>query len=282
MKANIFLSIIAFLVLFSQACQSKKEASKEHILIGIDSSQAAVIQALTQVYEGLDEYVSIEVKYYPEGQLFQALTKNEVQGIITFLPFNASQQSFIKAKHLYPKQINVWHEGVQIIVNKQSTLNTFTLEGLYEQLNVNQNNVIDKANSGAYQCLKNTLQLKTLHAYAAGSEEQVIKAVQEHADLIGYISCNDNYKSKFFAKNKDLIKIIPLQTKQGTIFATQESLYEKTYPLARTFYSLSFEPQEHLCNKFFNFIKTERGQRIILKLGILPDSIPSRTIEIIP
>ena len=53
------------------------------------------------------------------------------------------------------------------------------------------------------------------------------------------------------------------------------------YPLTRSLYVINCEGGTGLGTGFASFIAGERGQRIVLKSGLLPDSIPSREINIV-
>jgi phosphate transport system substrate-binding protein len=55
---------------------------------------------------------------------------------------------------------------------------------------------------------------------------------------------------------------------------------EGWYPLTREIYVINTEPRVGLATGFAAFLASERGQRIILKSGILPNTQPYRIIEV--
>jgi len=57
---------------------------------------------------------------------------------------------------------------------------------------------------------------------------------------------------------------------------SQETLALKQYPLSRGLYILDSSGKMGLAAGFAAFLKSDKGQRIILKSGLLPDSIPQR------
>ena len=69
----------------------------------------------------------------------------------------------------------------------------------------------------------------------------------------------------------------------GQYFApSQNSLALKQYPLTRDLYILNCTGNYwELGMKIDNFMISDRGQRIILKSGLLPDDIPARRINIV-
>src|SRR5690606_22277425 len=62
---------------------------------------------------------------------------------------------------------------------------------------------------------------------------------------------------------------------------TQTNLALGKYALARDLYLINCQGVRGLGLGFSAFLAGERGQRIILKSGLLPDSIPAREINII-
>ena len=60
----------------------------------------------------------------------------------------------------------------------------------------------------------------------------------------------------------------------------QNDLAEEVYPLTRNLYIVNGEGKSGLGTGFATFIAGERGQRIVLKSGLLPDSLPSRQVII--
>jgi phosphate transport system substrate-binding protein len=62
---------------------------------------------------------------------------------------------------------------------------------------------------------------------------------------------------------------------------TQNDIALGMYPLTRSLYVINCEGGTGLGTGFASFIAGERGQRVVLKSGLLPDSIPSREINIV-
>ena len=68
--------------------------------------------------------------------------------------------------------------------------------------------------------------------------------------------------------------------KSDYIFPTQDNLAQGKYPLARDLYIVNCQGYSGLGMGFASFLSGERGQRIILKSGLVPERIPSRKIVI--
>jgi phosphate transport system substrate-binding protein len=62
---------------------------------------------------------------------------------------------------------------------------------------------------------------------------------------------------------------------------SQSDIATGLYPLTRTLYVLNYEGRDGLGTGFANYVSAPDGQRIILKSGLLPVTIPPREIEIV-
>jgi phosphate transport system substrate-binding protein len=60
----------------------------------------------------------------------------------------------------------------------------------------------------------------------------------------------------------------------------QAYMVDKIYPLTREIYLINTEPRNGLATGFSAFVASDKGQRIILKSGILPAVAPTRVVNI--
>lgn len=67
---------------------------------------------------------------------------------------------------------------------------------------------------------------------------------------------------------------------QKYVLPSQASLSLDEYPLKRTIYVLNYQPNMGLGIGLSAFLTGDRGQRILLKAGLLPATMPGREIII--
>jgi phosphate transport system substrate-binding protein len=60
----------------------------------------------------------------------------------------------------------------------------------------------------------------------------------------------------------------------------QGSIYDKSYPFVREIYFISRETFKGLGSGFIQWATAEQGQRIVLKSGLVPATMPIRLVEI--
>ena len=59
----------------------------------------------------------------------------------------------------------------------------------------------------------------------------------------------------------------------------QAYMVDKIYPLTRDIYIINAEPRNGLVTGFSSFVASDKGQRIILKAGIIPAVAPTRVVN---
>jgi phosphate transport system substrate-binding protein len=124
--------------------------------------------------------------------------------------------------------------------------------------------------------------------YALKSNADVIKYVNDNPGSIGVVGVNWLVQPpvELEAIVEDLkilgVKNIVGQPGSDAYYKpNQNDLAIGKYPLTRSLYVINCEGGAGLGTGFASFIMGDRGQRIVLKSGLLPDSIPSREINIV-
>lgn len=80
----------------------------------------------------------------------------------------------------------------------------------------------------------------------------------------------------------DRIKVMSIRAEDQIkgVKPYQAYLYDGSYPLFRTIYAIDASPNGSPDHDFFVFITSAIGQKIILQTGIVPASVPVRTVEL--
>src|SRR5690606_35705176 len=110
-----------------------------------------------------------------------------------------------------------------------------------------------------------------------------VAADENKIGILGY-----NVYSELIAsfQNKNNIRILSLQNTIGEAAdglyyrPNQSTIAAEQYPLRRMFYVLSYQPNLGLGIGFSAFLTGDRGQRIVLKSGLVPATMPTRNIII--
>ena len=115
----------------------------------------------------------------------------------------------------------------------------------------------------------------------------MINFVEKHPEAVGIIGVNwisdprDSISHSFLSKIK-VVSITPEFNSEGTDFFSPHPAYiaNKQYPFIRAVYTISRETFTGLGSGFTSFVAGDAGQRIILKMGLVPAYMPVRLVEI--
>jgi len=163
------------------------------------------------------------------------------------------------------------------------------MQGRQPLSNVNRL-VFDNPNSSTVRFLKELAGVDSLPAtgvYAMKSNSDVLKYVYETPQTMGVLGINWIVRpDSALQKYVEGVKVLGVRNQAGKPGAagfykpSQSNLAEGIYPLSRPVYIINAEPRKSLGMGFAAFLTGLSGQRIILKSGLMPDSLPPRELII--
>lgn len=302
-----YLLLITGLILLY--CSEKKNiqtdtATYGEINIAADESFKPLVDAQLGVF--LSEYYNakINTSYVSEGLAYQKLLHDSVRLIVVSRLPNENELNYFKNHRIIPKINTIALDAVAIVVAKQNKDSLLTMPQLAAIINGNIQNwgqinikntlgkitvVLDNNNSSNLQLIKSTFGLTTFtsNVAAAGSNEKVIDFLQTNPNAIGIIGANwisdiDDPSVKTFLNKIRIVAIASKAnpSKSDYISPYQGEVFLKNYPLCRNIYTISREAKTGLGTGLNAFIMGERGQRIILKAGLVPAIMPYREVVI--
>ena len=84
-----------------------------------------------------------------------------------------------------------------------------------------------------------------------------------------------------FIKKINILAVSQQYINDGSYYRPyQGSIYDKSYPFVREIYLISRETFAGLGSGFINWACAEQGQRIVLKSGLVPATMPIRLVQI--
>jgi phosphate transport system substrate-binding protein len=267
--------------------------------IAIDESLRPLMDAEISVFEALYKRADMESLYYPEAEAIDALMSDSVRLAIVTRRFTQEEKDYFKKIKITPTELDVAISAVALIVhqdNPDTLINmdqiTALLQGkinrwseLGSKNNAGIEIVFDNANSGLIRHLKDSVaEVESLPAntFAVKNNEAVIDYVSQNKNALGligleWISDKDDATSNAFLSK---ITVMSVAGDSTHFKPYQAYLALKYYPLARRITMLSREARKGLASGFMAFVASERGQRIVLKAGLVPVTMPLRVVEI--
>ena len=133
-----------------------------------------------------------------------------------------------------------------------------------------------------------TLQKDVPLAAVAASQESVLQYVAANPEALGIISFalwKDTTQSAS-QRWKQNVRAVDLMGKEvdgvvSAVKATQNTIYYQVYPLTYSLYIYTSEKMPGTAYGFSAFVTGEIGQRDFLYAGLVPKTMPYRTIQLI-
>jgi phosphate transport system substrate-binding protein len=292
---KLLKTLTAFLLLsalFFFGCQDK---NKETILKGnatllVDESIFPIVEDEQAVFE--TEYdAKLKLITKSENEIINNLLNDTIK--IAVLPRKLSDEEMkaFVAKKINPKTTHFATDAVVFIRNKKSNDTLIALDDVINFMKGNSVNgikglVFDNPNSSSVRVISELSKIKTSsqkNIYSFNTNNEVIKYVAENDGMIGVVGLNWLLQPPLDMQNI-VDEVILLSVKNTNekefIYPSQDNLAQGKYPLARDLYIINCQGFSGLGMGFASFITGERGQRIVLKSGLVPVNYPSRKIMI--
>jgi len=275
--------------------------------IAVDETFRPVLEAEVDLFRGLYGYAEIKAEYIPENEAFEKLLNDSVNLIVASRKLNKEEINIVNNRKLYAKQLKIATDAIALIVHpscKDSLISMKQIKAIlsgeistWNQLNPECPTrpiklLFDNKNSGIVKYLADSLCRGAFSAANASAMEfnrEVIEYTASHPDVLGFVSTswignrNDSLHLSFHKKIKVVsVSEADVPTLDNSYKPYQAYLLDNMYPLSRSVYMINAEPRSGLSTGLVSFVASDKGQRIILKSGIIPAVAPTRVVNVRP
>jgi phosphate transport system substrate-binding protein len=309
--AIAYLCVVAgFFILLTSCNQSggkhyTDNPTSGNISISSDESYKLVLDSQLYTFQSLYEKAHIQVNYGSEAQAIKDLLNDSVRLVVISRELNDAEKEYFKKIVITPRITRIAIDAIAIIVNNENKDTSLSMQHLkaileqkistWKQLDPaselgNINVVFDNDNSGNARLIKEKLlDNKPFpgNCFAVKSNPDVIDYVNKNKNAIGvisvcWISDRDDPKVEAFLKK---IKVVELSEDSTDgpdehYKPYQGYIAQGVYPLCRNVYTVSREARAGLGTGFVSFVAGDKGQRIFLKAGLVPATMPVRIIKV--
>ncbi|HAQ18145.1 MAG TPA: hypothetical protein DCR40_02810 [Prolixibacteraceae bacterium] len=276
-----------------------------HTTIAADEALLPLINAELDVFHSQYDFATVDCKYGSEYDAINLLLQEKVRLALVTRPLNQKEINFFKGKDINPESIILAYDAIAVIVHPDNAINYLTKSQISDILsgqlvtwsqlehsgktgNIKQ--ILDSESSGIIRSLVDSLNLNeriTGDFEFAGDNKKVIELVAANPDAIGFIGYNwlsegDNMKVQEDLKKVNLIAISGRQIADETnsFKPSLSSLFNLEYPLTRKIYAIYADPSPGLARGFLAHLTSERGQKIIYRMGLKPENDFQRLVKI--
>ena len=303
LRYTLLLPVLAALA-YTSACSGPtgKELdtpTSGQITLAVDASFKPIIASTIATFE--DAYPAAKIKpvYTSEGAAFNMLMQDSARMVVASRGLSAQEAAYFAKRQITPHQYPYAVDAVAVVLHRANPDTLLTLDQLKGIVSGQTKTwpgraeavqpVADAGSSANLEYLKTRLGVAELPPtlYATGSNESVIDYVAAHPGAIGFIGVGTVADTESPAAQGFVRKIRVASIADAAIARDSNSyqpyqayLQLKKYPLARTVYIVSREARAGLGTGFAAWALSDKGQRIILKAGLLPKAMPVRIINL--
>ncbi len=276
------------------------------IKIGVDESYQLLLDTEILTFTSTYNNAHITPIYKPELEIRDLFINDSIRTMITCRQLTQNETDFLTSKQIIARTTKVAHDAIAFIINKNNpdTLLTYneiknifsgTIDN-WNQINKKSKNskikvVFDNEKSGnvKYFVDKFALSNKFPESFSSVNfNEEVVNYVKGHENAIGIVSVNwisdrqDSISHSFLTKVNVVAVSNEIEPDGGGNYYRpyQGFVADKSYPFIRDVYIVCRETFPGLGTGFSSFLAGEIGQRIILKSGMVPATMPVRLVMI--
>ena len=301
-RAVTFLLLVAIIYSCNQRGKDGKvldTPTTGSVRIVADESLRPLVEAEVETFNGIYTKADVKAIYLPESEAFDYLFKDSVRLAVVTRRLTADEKAYFRQNQISAEEVDVAVSAIALIVHPENPDTVVSIAQLqdmlkgkittWNQIGSKSKNgieiVFDNPNSGLIRYLKDSIaKVEQLppNCFAVKTNQDVVEHVSKNVNAIGLIGVewiSDDPASNRFLEQ---INVVGVAGDSIPFLPYQAYMALEHYPLMRTVTVINAEPRTGLATGFSSFFASERGQRIVLKTGLLPKTMPLRLVEVNP
>lgn len=308
---NLRFFLMLSLVLSITACNRKPRVTRfDTMTSGVatilcEDCFSPIMKEQIDVFQGLNPEARINPIYTDEVTGMNLLLKDSIRLIVAARDLTGKEFNYLKSQKLRPRSQKIAVDGIALIINKQnkdSLISVATIQKIMtgeikDWKGLNQTSglgairvVFDNANSSTVRYVKDSICKGK--AFSAS-----IKAMKSNKDVIDYVSNTSNavgiigvswISNRKDSTNLSFIEQIRVMSVSPFEEARPDNSYKPfaaylalhKYPMVRDIYMITTDLPGTLPAGLLHFTAGDRGQRLMLKLGLVPANRPMRLVNV--
>ena len=308
-KMSVIVCLSCAFVAWSGCSPTKKATDDEtlysgDIRVAVEESYKPIMEEELQVYHADFPEATIHPIYCSEVEAVNLLLKDSVRLAIVDRSLSEQELASFHSRKFFPQSIPMAVGGVALVVNHENPDTVMSVDQFRDILvgKAAQWNALDPSshlgevqvvfnnpNSGTVRYAIDSIcggrkpasNVKTLY-----SNEEVIRYVASTPSALGVIGVNwigNDEDSTRLSFNRS-VKVVAVckgdETWDDAYQPYQAYLATRQYPMTSHVYILITDPRGALPTGLMTFLTGDKGQRIILKSGLVPATQPVRLVNV--
>jgi phosphate transport system substrate-binding protein len=271
----------------------------------VTESHLPLVQLMAKEYHDAFPNAVIEARGTSTRAAIVDLSNDSVHCIVVDRQLNEEERAAVESARLRVVETEIAQDGIALLVHRGNKLTSMSTEelaailtgktGVWNALPASTLRgpielCLTGKNSGLYEMVARhffKIQGDVPVAAVAPSQRSILEYVATHPEALGLISyamwkdTSDPTQERW--KREARVLAFAVKDSQGvltTVKLTQRSIYDQYYPLTYSLYIYTSERMPGTAQGFSAFVAGDRGQRMFQYAGLVPKTMPYRTIQL--
>ncbi len=302
---------MCFISAFYVSCSNHTDPKKYDTLttgevnVAADEAYRTILEDQQWLYESKYSKSKLNIIYTDENSAMEMLLSDSVRMAFVSCEPGERQLAFFKNKGITHFVNHLANDGIVLAVNKDCPLDSLSIEKLKKLFTgeiVDWNQLVKDNNFGKILLgfnMQGSGIINYFRKYYLKEEQKfpsngytfkntlnLLDSIAKHPNIIGfipynYISDKDDSLAKAIKAKFKIISLESLKDKKQFVLPSQSTIADSAYPLVRRMLVINREGKSGLGTGFVIFMASHKGQRVMLKAGMVPAEMPSREIRFI-
>lgn len=302
--------IYAGIVLLFSSCVNggnrplEETPTRGNIKILADESFKPLIETEVFTFTHLYDLAKITPIYKSEVDVINDFMNDSVKVIVTSRKLTDDQIKWLRDTLIITHTTTFAYDALALVTNKENKdtlLKYETIKDIFLGKTTRWNEIDPKAKLGDINVIFDNTKSGNIryfrekfeiaeklpaNFFAVNTNEEVINFVSKNKNAIGIVSVNwisdkDDSTSRSFTNRVNVLAISQPYLNDNLYYRPDQGwIYDKSYPFVREIYLISREIFKGLGSGFIQWACAEQGQRIVLKSGLVPATMPIRLVQI--
>lgn len=271
----------------------------------VTESHLPLVQHMASEYRDAFPNAMIEPKGTTTRAAIVDMANDSVHCIVVDRRLNEEERSAMESARLRVVETEIARDGIAVLVHRGNKLSSLTMEelaailtgktGVWNALPASKLRgpielCLTGKNSGLYEMVVRhffRIQGDVPVAAVAPSQRAILEYVATHTEAMGLVSyalwkdTSDAAQERW----KKEVQVLAFSAKdsQGVMTAVKlnpRNIFDEYYPLTYSLYIYTSEKMPGAAQGFSAFVAGERGQRMFQYAGLVPKTMPYRTIQL--
>ncbi|MFW0714730.1 PstS family phosphate ABC transporter substrate-binding protein [Pedobacter sp. N23S346] len=292
--------LFIFIVLTFISCKRKdkqaevKETRTSGVLkMLVDESVSPIVQEQIDIFSLDYPQAKFQLTVKPEEKIIPAFLNDSVRVIVMPRLLTKAEEKYYTQRGIRINSTRFAVDGIALITNKDNIDSTITVKEVIDILQGKgsaKKLVFDNPYSSTFQYFKQLAKISQFPAqgvYSKNSSAEVIKLIAEDKSFIGILGVDwVSDRNTKYANDLAKIKTLGVKNLKGKVGddqfykPTQDNLINGIYPFLRNVNIIDCEGRDGLGTGFATWLRSQRGQLIVLKSGLGPHKLMPREINL--